>query len=352
MKNLLITGGCGFIGSHLVRKAKQLDFDNIVVLDNMTYAAINAPDQLKRTNLCVVDGVQYIKDDISIAAVCNNIITAFDITHVINAAAETHVDNSIVNAKRFISTNVLGTLNLLNACVQRWKLPTSGAKSVDKLFLQVSTDEVYGSVPDYAESFSEGCAYNPSNPYAASKAGADHLVDSFANTYNIPTVITHCCNNYGFKQHPEKLIPKTITNILKGKPIPIYGDGEQIRQWIHVEDHVDAIFNIVNSKNVNLRGLHLNIGTDEFSKSIDLKFNHQTTNNDLIAAIRHSVRKLRGIESSTISVDDRLGHDRRYHIDDSLFRSVSQLRNKHTLESSITDVVRQYIENYEQSKAN
>ena len=231
--NLLITGGYGFIGHQFLKLAQQSeDIDYIVVVDKLTYAATNAPSfeytienteygKFYKTDICNRENIEYI-------------LKEHDIHAVVNFAAETHVDNSIVDNTPFINTNVMGVYSILEALRKVW------GNRDDCKFIQVSTDEVYGEVtPGFK--FFEQSPYNPRNPYSATKAFGDHMTIAYGNTYGINVVVSHCSNNYGPGQHEEKLIPKTIQCALAGHRIPIYGNGKQTRDWIYVEDHADAI---------------------------------------------------------------------------------------------------------------
>lgn len=294
--NILVTGGCGFIGSHFVRLAKER-FENVVVLDTLTYAAINAPAGLKLASALqyVEDNVRYFKGSINDAALTEWIIKNLEIDVVVNFAAESHVDNSINGVGEFIKTNIEGVSVLLNACRYSWS-----DKSANKRFIQVSTDEVYGSLGLHEESFTEKSPYKPRNPYAASKAGGDHLVDAFFNTYEFPAIVTHCCNNYGPGQHEEKFIPKTIKAILKGENIKIYGNGQNVREWIYVEDHCRGILHALDYGKI---GEHYNFGSGQ-----------EMSNLDIALWIRRNMEHLTDKKSVVEFIEDRKGHDLRYSV--------------------------------------
>jgi dTDP-glucose 4,6-dehydratase len=239
MHSVLITGGAGFIGQNLVHawRASRPD-DRLTVVDAMTYAAnIRSLEPLIKNH-----SIQFIRSDIRDAAMIRRLFDEHKFTRVIHLAAESHVDRSIVDPETFLQTNVLGTFMLLKAALDAWG--SSGMIDYAR-FLHVSTDEVYGSLEPDDPAFSESSPYRPSSPYAASKAASDHLVRAFISTYRMPALITNCSNNYGPYQHPEKLIPLMIIHALEGKPLPIYGDGSNVRDWLHVLDHCEALMSVI-----------------------------------------------------------------------------------------------------------
>ena len=237
--SVLITGGAGFIGQNLVHawRAARPD-DRLVVVDAMTYAA-----NVRSLEPLIADrSILFVKGDIGDAALMRRLFDEHKFTRVAHLAAESHVDRSIVDPEAFLQTNVLGTFTLLKAALDAWR--ASG--TIDRArFLHVSTDEVYGSLGPADPAFSESSPYRPNSPYAASKAASDHLVRAFVATYGMPALITNCSNNYGPYQHPEKLIPLMIIHALEGKPLPIYGDGSNVRDWLHVSDHCDALMSVI-----------------------------------------------------------------------------------------------------------
>lgn len=298
MKKILITGGAGFIGSHVVRRfVTTYPTYSIFNLDALTYAG-NLENLRDIENL---PNYQFIKGDIVDAAFVEQLFQENDFDGVIHLAAESHVDRSISDPMAFVMTNVVGTVNLLNAARKAWKddLP-------NRLFYHVSTDEVYGELHDPSEFFLETTKYDPRSPYSASKASSDHFVRAYHNTYKMPVLISNCSNNYGPNHFPEKLIPLMIHNILNDKSLPVYGKGENVRDWLFVEDHaraIDVIFH--NGKN----GDTYNIGGHNEWKNIDLV--------KLLCKIMD--QKLGREEGSSAKlihyVTDRAGHDLRYAID-------------------------------------
>jgi len=299
MRNILVTGGAGFIGSHVVRLfVNKYPNYNIINLDKLTYAGNleNVKDLASSSNY------SFVNQDI-----CNyeEILKCFKkhkITDVIHLAAESHVDRSIENPFEFANTNVMGTLSLLNAARASWKINNS-----NNLFYHVSTDEVYGSLGKDGL-FTEKTAYDPHSPYSASKASSDHFVRSFRDTYNMQIKISNCSNNYGPNQYPEKLIPLFIKNIIEKKPLPVYGNGENVRDWLYVKDHAKAI-DIIFHKGVS--GETYNIGGHNEWKNLDLiKVIIKTTDKILKRKDGESLKLIKYVK-------DRAGHDLRYAIDSS-----------------------------------
>ena len=297
MKTILITGGAGFIGSHLIRFMlnKYPDY-KIINLDSLTYAGNleNLRDVENKLNY------SFIKADINDADAIQKVFDDHDISGLIHLAAESHVDRSISNPTEFIHTNIVGTVNLLNAARHHWKDNYEG-----RLFYHVSTDEVYGSLGDTGL-FTETTAYDPRSPYSASKASSDHLVRAWHHTFKLPVVISNCSNNYGGYQFPEKLIPLMIYNIKHNKPLPIYGKGENVRDWLYVVDHVSAIDRIFHKGSI---GETYNIGGNNEWKNIDLV--------KLLCRIMDDrLGRPEGTSEKLITfVTDRAGHDLRYAID-------------------------------------
>ncbi|MBD0259905.1 MAG: dTDP-glucose 4,6-dehydratase, partial [Cytophagales bacterium] len=298
MKKILITGGAGFIGSHVVRLFVNRHSDyHIFNLDKLTYAGNLA----NLTDIEHAPNYTFLKGDIVDAAFVDGLFAEHRFDSVIHLAAESHVDRSITDPLSFVFTNVVGTANLLNAARRTWKddLP-------NHLFYHISTDEVYGSLHNPEEFFTEETAYDPQSPYSASKAGSDHLVRAYHNTYRMPVVITNCSNNYGPNQFPEKLIPLCIHNIKHNKPLPIYGKGENVRDWLYVVDHARAIDVVFHQ---GKPGETYNIGGFNEWRNIDLV-------RLLCRIMDRKLGRLEGESEKLITyVTDWAGHDLRYAID-------------------------------------
>ena len=298
-RNILITGGAGFIGSHVVRLfVKKYPHYRIINFDKLTYAGNlgNLTDIEKAPNY------EFIKGDIVNTEDVSAVFENFNIDAVIHLAAESHVDRSIANPIEFVMTNVVGTANLLNAARHYWKNPSD-----KNLFYHVSTDEVYGTLGETGM-FTEETSYDPHSPYSASRAGSDHLVRAYHDTFRLPVVVSNCSNNYGSYQFPEKLIPLSIHNIKNNKPIPVYGKGENIRDWLFVEDHAVAIDVIFHQAN---KGETYNIGGHNEWKNIDLI-------HLLCEIMDRKIGREKGSSAKLITfVKDRAGHDLRYAIDSS-----------------------------------
>lgn len=300
MKKILITGGAGFIGSHVVRLFVNRHSDyHIFNLDQLTYAGNLA----NLTDVESAPNYTFVRGDIVDTEFINELFAEHRFDGVIHLAAESHVDRSIADPLSFVYTNVVGTANLLNAARQTWK-----DSPADHLFYHISTDEVYGSLHNPEEFFTEQTPYDPQSPYSASKAGSDHLVRAYYNTYKMPVVISNCSNNYGPNQFPEKLIPLCIHNIKHNKPLPIYGKGENVRDWLYVIDHARAIDVIFHQGKV---GETYNIGGFNEWRNIDLvRLLCQIMDQKLGRAAGES-------EKLITYVTDRAGHDLRYAIDAS-----------------------------------
>ena len=327
MKNILITGGAGFIGSHVVRLfLNKYPEYTIYNLDKLTYAG--NLENLK--DIEHLNNYYFLKEDICDFKRIKKIFEKYRISHVIHLAAESHVDRSIKDPFSFAQTNVMGTLSLLQAAKEIWTQNFQG-----KLFYHVSTDEVYGSLGEDGY-FLETTKYDPHSPYSASKASSDHFVRAFADTYGMPTVISNCSNNYGSYQFPEKLIPLFINNILKNKPLPIYGNGQNVRDWLFVNDHARAIDIIFHKGKL---GDTYNIGGFNEWKNIDLvKVIIKTTD-------RLLKRKEGASEKLITYVKDRAGHDLRYAIDSTKLKNELGWKPSLQFEEGIEKTVRWYLEN-------
>ena len=298
VKNILITGGAGFIGSHVVRYfVNKYTNYKIINLDLLTYAGnlLNLKDVEDMPNY------SFVKEDICDFEAMQSVFKNHDINGVIHLAAESHVDRSITDPFSFAKTNIMGTLNLLQAAREHWKGDFS-----NKLFYHVSTDEVYGELEFNDAPFTEKTSYDPHSPYSASKASSDHFVRAYRDTYGMPVVISNCSNNYGPYQFPEKLIPLFINNIRNNKPLPVYGKGENIRDWLYVEDHARAIDIIFHKGS---KGETYNIGGFNEWKNIDLIHLLVKISDKLLGRAEGTSEKL------ITYVTDRAGHDLRYAID-------------------------------------
>ena len=328
-KNILVTGGAGFIGSHLVRLlVHKYPTYHIVNMDVLTYAG--NLENLKEIE--AKENYTFVKVDICDFETVKQIFSTYKIDAVIHLAAESHVDRSIKDPFSFAQTNVMGTLSLLQAAKETW-----GSDFTNKLFYHVSTDEVYGSLGEDGL-FTEDTAYDPHSPYAASKASSDHFVRAFHDTYQLPVVVSNCSNNYGSYQFPEKLIPLFINNIIHNKPLPVYGKGENVRDWLFVNDHARAIDVIFHKGKI---GETYNIGGFNEWKNIDL-----------INVIIKTVDRLLGREAGTSQklityITDRAGHDFRYAIDSSKLKEELGWEPSLQFEAGIEKTVAWYLENQE-----
>jgi len=329
-KYILITGGLGFIGSAIVKKLIKKKFF-IINIDSLNYASNkkNLEDVEKLSNY------KFLRIDISNKKKLKKVFIKYKPAYVINCAAETHVDRSILNSKKFITTNIIGTYNLLQ-CVKE----TISVNKNFKLFHQVSTDEVFGDSLNTKIAPKENSPYIPSSPYSASKASADHLVMAWGRTYNIPFSISICTNNYGPRQFPEKLIPKTIINALKGKKIPIYGDGKQIRDWLFVDDHAAAIDKILFNKNA--KGNKFNISGNNQIYNIKLV---QIICGYLNKKIICKPKKISKFQDLIEFVQDRPGHDRKYFLNCNKINNKLNWKPKFNIKKGLEFTVDWYLGN-------
>ena len=327
---LLVTGGAGFIGSNFILDWLAQSDEVIINLDKLTYAG----NLENLSSLADDDRHVFVKGDIGDSALVAKLLATHQPRAIINFAAESHVDRSIHGPEDFIQTNIVGTFQLLEAVRAYWGGLQGDAKSSFR-FLHVSTDEVYGSLGMGDAAFTETHAYAPNSPYSASKAASDHLVRSYHHTYGLPVLTTNCSNNYGPYHFPEKLIPLMIVNALAGKPLPVYGDGQQIRDWLYVKDHCGAIREVLARGNV---GEVYNVGGW-----------NEKPNLDIVHALCHLLDELRpkadgsSYRSQITSVTDRPGHDRRYAIDASKIERELGWRPSETFETGIRKTVAWYL---------
>lgn len=329
MKTIIITGGAGFIGSHVVRLfVNKYPNYNIINLDKLTYAGnlANLKDIENKSNY------SFVKGDIVDALIINQLFEERKPDAVIHLAAESHVDRSITNPTEFVMTNVVGTVNLLNAARKYWKDDYSS-----KRFYHVSTDEVYGALGE-SGMFTENTNYDPHSPYSASKASSDHFVRAYHDTYGINAIISNCSNNYGSFHFPEKLIPLAINNIKNNMPVPVYGKGENVRDWLWVEDHARAIDVVFHSAKA---GETYNIGGHNEWKNIDLI-------HLLCKIMDDKLGRSKGESSKLITfVTDRAGHDLRYAIDSSKLRDQLGWTPSLQFEEGLERTISWYLENEE-----
>lgn len=325
---ILVTGGAGFIGSNFVLEWFKNESLPLINFDKLTYAG-------NLSNLKSLQGnpnYTFIKGDILDRQLIKDTLQKYRPKYVIHFAAETHVDRSIYHPEQFVQTNILGTFTLLDECFKYWK----ERKLAEFRFLHVSTDEVFGSLEENAPSANEKSPYAPNSPYASSKAASDLLVRSYYKTYGFPAIITYCTNNFGPFQFPEKMIPLMILNGLKGAPLPIYGDGKQIRNWLYVEDHCDA--------------LRLILKKGRVGQTYDIGNANSLSNNDLvttICAVLDEVQPQSDHNALVTHIVDRPGHDRRYSLDTTKIEEELHWKSKGSFEENLRKTIFWYIQNKE-----
>lgn len=327
---ILVTGGAGFIGSNFVLRTTAAADVHVINLDKLTYAgnAHNLESLRRSSNYTFVQG------DIQDRELVRSLLTTYHVAAVVHFAAESHVDRSILGPEEFIRTNVGGTFALLEEAKAYWHA-LSGEEKTGFRFLHVSTDEVYGSLRPNDAAFTESTPYAPNSPYAASKASSDHLVRAYHHTYGLPTLTSNCSNNYGPYQFPEKLIPLTILNALNGKAIPVYGDGKNVRDWLYVEDHCDAIWTILK---LGKPGETYNVGGSSEKANIDVVHTICELMDELVPQSPSRPHK-----SLIKFVTDRPGHDRRYAVDASKLRKELGWQPRENFRSGIRRTIEWYL---------
>jgi dTDP-glucose 4,6-dehydratase len=330
---IIVTGGAGFIGSNFIRNWLARKNGKVINLDLLTYAGCQANLLEYENNPDYV----FVKGDIADRDLITNLLSAYAPRAILNFAAESHVDRSITGPEVFIKTNIFGTFNLLECSREYW-IKLEGSDKQNFRFLHISTDEVYGTLKQDDPAFSEDTPYQPNSPYSASKAGSDHLVRAWYHTYGLPILTTNCSNNYGPYQYPEKLIPLVISNALEQKMLPVYGDGKNIRDWLHVDDHCDGISAVLEKGQV---GQCYNIGAS-----------NERTNIEIVELICKILDKLKPLPNGSYTqlmsfVKDRAGHDRRYAINASKIQNELGWKARISFEEGIENTIKWYLSNLE-----
>ncbi len=328
-KCVLITGGAGFIGSALVRLLIKNSDYKVINLDKLTYAGnLESLEEIGKS-----PRYTFVKGDICDKALVSSLLKEHKPSAIMHLAAESHVDRSIDGPSDFIQTNIIGTFNLLECALEYWKIENQNPRF---RFQHISTDEVYGSLGEIGL-FHETTPYDPSSPYSASKASSDHLVRAWQRTYGLPVLVTNCSNNYGPYHFPEKLIPLIIHNALQGKPLPVYGDGKQIRDWLYVEDHAKALFTVLQKGRV---GETYNVGGDSERQNIDVVKTICAHLDEFVPESRYKPH------SQLITfVTDRPGHDRRYAIDCTKLKTELGWKQEESFETGIKKTLKWFLEN-------
>ena len=348
-KSLLVTGGAGFIGANFVHYwLKNHPKDKVIVLDALTYAG----NQANLESVYANTNFTFVKGNICDTDLVESLLNEYKVNTIVHFAAESHVDRSITGPDAFIETNILGTYSLLKAAKKVWidEPKAKGEQPLEHRFHHVSTDEVYGTLSPTDPAFTEETAYAPNSPYSASKAASDHLVRAYHHTYGLEVTTSNCSNNYGPYHFPEKLIPLIITNILHNKPLPIYGDGQQIRDWLYVEDHARGIELVLNKGRI---GENYNIGGHNEWANIDIvkvvcKLMNQAFAGDasLVGKFPQAEYVAQGKAEELITfVEDRAGHDRRYAIDATKTNNELGYKPAESFETGIKKTVEWYLGN-------
>ncbi len=331
---ILVTGGAGFIGSALIRFLINNTTAHVMNVDKLTYAG----DLSALTSIVNNHRYHFKQVDICSFSAMQSVIAAFQPDAIMHLAAESHVDRSINSAEVFMHTNIMGTYTLLETTLAYWQsLPTS-KKNLFR-FHHISTDEVYGDLGDADELFTETTAYAPSSPYSASKACSDHLVRAWGRTHGLPVVITNCSNNYGPYQYPEKLIPTIIYNALAAKPLPVYGNGKQIRDWLHVDDHVRALYLVLTQGKISET---YNIGGHEQKQNLEVIYQVCSALEMVVPARKIGISRYSDLITF---VQDRPGHDQHYAIDATKIKQALNWSPQETFESGIRKTVSWYVHN-------
>lgn len=331
---VIVTGGAGFIGSALVRYIIENTQDEVLVIDKLTYAGnLESLEEISKNTR-----FNFKQIDICDRSTLDHVINDFCPDIILHLAAESHVDRSIDHPSAFIETNIIGTYTLLEASLAYWRTLTQSKQSVFR-FHHISTDEVFGDLNGSGDFFTENTPYAPSSPYSASKASSDHLVRAWHRTYGLPVLITNCSNNYGPYHFPEKLIPLTILNAISGKPLAVYGKGNQIRDWLYVDDHAEALYQVISKGYI---GETYNIGGHNERRNIDVVEQICALLDELVPEKRQGIAHYHQLITF---VSDRPGHDMRYAIDASKIEHELGWRPKETFESGLRKTVEWFLQN-------
>ncbi|EPM5567259.1 dTDP-glucose 4,6-dehydratase [Providencia thailandensis] len=331
---ILVTGGAGFIGSAVIRYIINNTNDTVINVDKLTYAG----NLESLTSICEDPRYTFVQADICDSAAITNIFNLHQPDAIMHLAAESHVDRSIDGPSEFIQTNIIGTYTLLEVARQYWNQLPADKKATFR-FHHISTDEVYGDLESTTDLFTETTPYAPSSPYSASKASSDHLVRAWQRTYGLPTLVTNCSNNYGPFHYPEKLIPLMILNALEGKPLPVYGNGQQIRDWLYVEDHARALYKVVTEGKI---GETYNIGGHNEKANIDVV---KTICSILEELVPNKPNNVEHYSDLITYVTDRPGHDLRYAIDATKIKNELNWVPNETFETGLRKTVEWYLNN-------